>query len=88
MSENHITGKAEARAPAGGKLQAGYPSLGSRGYEDYFESSEMQVEEEVISQIPCGWEEEWKAFNSEKSLKNGYSQISLQKGTEHQKISY
>jgi hypothetical protein len=27
------------------------------------------VEEEVISKIPCGWEEEWKAFHSEKSSK-------------------
>ncbi len=64
------------------------PSLGSWGYEDYFESSERLVEEEVISKIPCGWEEEWKAFNSEKSSKNGYFQISSQKGTEHQKTSY
>ncbi len=63
------------------------PSLGSEGYEDYFQSSERQVEEEVISKVPCGWEEEWKAFNSEKSSKNDYFQISSQKGAEHQKIS-
>jgi hypothetical protein len=37
------------------------------------------VEEEVISKIPCGGEEEWKAFNSEKSSQNVYFQISSQK---------
>ncbi len=63
------------------------PSLGSEGYEDNFQSSERMVEEKVISKIPCGWEEEWKAFNSEKSSKNCSFQISSQKGAEHQKIS-
>ncbi len=62
------------------------PSLGSEGYEDYFQSSERLVEEEVVSKIPCGWEEEWKAFHSEKSSKEFYFQISSQKGAEHQKI--
>ncbi len=56
------------------------PSLGSEGYEDYFQSSERLVEEEVISKIPSGWEEEWKAFNSEKSSKNCYFQISSKGG--------
>ncbi len=62
-------------------------SLGSEGYEDYFQSSETLVEEEVISKIPCGWEVEWKVFNSQKSSKNGYFQISSLRGLEHQKIS-
>jgi hypothetical protein len=62
------------------------PSL--RSYEDYLEYSERLVEEEVISKIPCGLEEEWKDFNSEKSSKNGYFQISSQKRMEHQKMSY
>jgi len=85
MSKYHIIGKPEARAQA----VPGWvnPSLGSEGYEDYFQSSERLVEEEVISKIPCGWEEEWKAFNYEKSSKYGYFQISSQKGAEHQKIS-
>ncbi len=48
------------------------PSLGSEGHEDYFQSSERLVEEEFVSKIPCGWEEEWKAFHSEKSSKNCY----------------
>ncbi len=63
------------------------PSLGSEGDEDYFQSSERLVEEKVISKIPCGWEEEWKACHSEKSSKNCSFQISSQKGAEHQKIS-
>jgi hypothetical protein len=46
------------------------------------------VQEEVISKIPCGCEEEWKAFNSATSSKNVYFQICSQKGAEHQKISY
>ncbi len=89
MSENHITGKAEARAQAGGMLQAGSnQAYVAEAVKIIFESSERLVEEEVISKIPCGWEEEWKAFISEKSQKNGYFQISSQKGMEHQKISY
>jgi hypothetical protein len=55
MSENHITGKAEARAQAGGMLQAGSnQAYVAEAVKIIFESSERLVEEEVISKIPCG----------------------------------
>jgi hypothetical protein len=77
MSKNHIKGKPEVRAQAKGMFQGWVNlNLGTGGYEYYFESSGRLVKEEVISKMSCGLEEEWKAFNSEKSSKNGYFQIS------------
>jgi hypothetical protein len=55
MSENHITGKSRGQGSGWGHVTGWVnASLGSRGHEDYFESSERLVEEEVISKIPCG----------------------------------
>jgi hypothetical protein len=87
MSKNHIRGKPEARAQTVGMLLAG--------------STQAWVAEamKIILSPVKGWWNKWlsqkslvdekrsgKAFNSEKSLKNGYFQISPQNGAEHQKI--
>ena len=88
MSKNNIIGKPEATAQAAGTLQAGSTQASvAKAMQIIFSPVKGWWKKRLSQKYLVDEKRSGRPSNFEKSSKNGYFQISSQKGVEYQKIS-